>query len=211
MKLLNVREQHYRDFSFYADGSIASASKGQLVLPENTSRSSLFFQNTSTAIMWYGFGSARATCTISGGAVNTVTVTNAGFGFTRAPIVVFYGGGILPQQGNIPANSSYVGAAGYGFPSPQNPAQAHAVLTTGVVSSIVIDNGGSGYISTPQVMLFDDVLDPNGCFDPSVSSGSGFQLYPGQSIYEAHSVMTTDPLGVFCATTTSTFACRWTP
>lgn len=209
MKLVGSAEQHVRHSTFQADGSIASATLPQLVLPENTSRSSLFFQNTSTATIWYGFGSARATCTISGGVVNAVTVTNGGFNFTRAPVVQFLGGGILSQQGIIPANSSYVGAGGPGFPSPSNPATGHAVLTGTAVTSIVIDNPGSGYVTAPYVFLYNSVLDPNGCFDPSRSSGSGFQLFPGQSIYESHTAVTTDPLAVFCATLTSTFACRW--
>ena len=213
MKLTNAGDQHVRHFTYYADGQIASATLPQLVLPENTSRSSVFFMNTSSAIMWYGFGSARATCTISGGAVATVTITNAGFGFTRAPLVQFLGGGTLNQQGIIPANSSYVGAGGPGFPSPSNVATGHAVLTGSTVSSIVIDNPGSGYVTAPYVFVYNSVLDPNGCFDPSAlqnaAAGSGFQLYPGQSVYESHTAVTTDPLAVFCATLTSTFACRW--
>lgn len=210
MKQVGVGDQHKRDFSFYADNSITSGSLPQLVLPENSSRSSLFFQNTSTAIMWYGFGSARAHATLTSGVVSSVTVDNQGFGFTRAPLVQFLGGGILPQQGLIPANSSYVGSGGPGFPSPSHVAKGRAVLTAGKVTSVIVDDAGSGYIVAPYVFIYNDPLDPIGCFDPSANSGAGFQLYPGQSLYEAHSVMTTDPLAVFCATSTSTFACRWT-
>lgn len=213
MKLVGANEQHVRHPTFWADGVIASATLPQLVLPESSARSSLFFMNTSGAIMWYGFGSARATCTISAGKVATVTVTNAGFGFTRAPKVQFLGGGILPQAGVIPANSSYVGGAGPGFPSPSDRASGRAVLTGSAVSSIVVDNAGSGYVTAPMVFISNDILDPNGAFDPSAlqnaAAGSGFQLYPGQSIYESHTSVTTDPLAVFCATLNSTFACRY--
>lgn len=213
MKLTNAGEQHVRHFSYYADGLIASATLPQLVLPENSARSSLFFMNTSSAIMWYGFGSARATCTLTNGAVTSVTVTNAGFNFTRAPKVQFLGGGTLNQQGIIPANTSYVGAAGPGFPLPSGRATGRAVLTGSKVTSIAIDNAGSGYVVPPMVFIYNDVLDPNGCFDPSAlqnaAAGSGFQLYPGQSIYESHTAVTTDPLAVFCATLNSTFALRY--
>lgn len=213
MKITNTGDQHVRHQTFHADGLIASATLPQLVLPEHSSRSLFFFQNTSSAIMWIGIGSARATCTISNGVVNAVTVTNAGFGFTRVPSVRFLGGGTLVQEGVIPANSSYVGAGGPGFPSPNTRATGQAVLTGGAVSSVSINNPGSGYVKPPYVWIFNEGLDPNGCFDPSVAqnavAGSGFQLYPGQSIYESHTAVTTDSISVFCATINSTFSCRW--
>src|SRR5215472_8286669 len=120
MKLVGVGDQHKRDFSFFADGVILSTSAPQLILPEHTSRSALWLQNSSSATMWFGIGSARATCTIAGGAINAVTVVNGGFGFTRPPIVQFLGGGITPGGGNFTPNTSYVGAGGPGFPSPQH-------------------------------------------------------------------------------------------
>lgn len=214
MKLVGSAEQHNRAFTYWADGIIASTTVPQLVVPEHSSRSSMFFQNTSSAIMWIGMGSARATCTIASGAVNAVSITNGGFGFTRPPIVRFYGGSIAPAFGQHPANTSYVGAAGPGFPSPQSPAHGRAVLTAGVVTSVTIDSGGSNYIVAPYVFMQNSDLDPNGCFDPSVvqagAAGSGFQLYPGQSLTWNGTVMTTDALAVFCATLNSTYSCGWT-
>lgn len=211
MKLTGIAYQGDRHFSYDASGTIASASLPQLVLPENPARSSLFLQNTSNALQWYGFGAGRATCTISGGVVNATTIVNGGFGFTRTPAVSFLGGGILPGYGVQGPNTSYVGGSGANFPSPAHPATGHAVLTAGKITSIVIDDPGVGYVIAPYVFISNDALDPNGAFDPSVGSGAGFQLYPGQSIYEAHSVVTTDALSMFCATLSSTFACRWTP
>lgn len=211
MKQVGTGDQHLRHFTFSADSTTASGSDPQLVIPEHTSRSSLFFQNTSDAIMWCGFGSARATCTIASGGVNAVTVTNGGFNFTRAPLVQFLGGGILPGAGaQIPANTSYVGAGGPGYPSPSRPAIAHAVLTGDNVTSIVIDDAGAGYITPPMVFLSNDPLDPNGCFDPSVGGGAGFQLYPSLSITLNGTVATTDPLAVFCASSSKSFSCWWT-
>ncbi|HEY4355961.1 MAG TPA: hypothetical protein VGN16_09455 [Acidobacteriaceae bacterium] len=214
MKLVGAGDQHKRDFTYWADGSIASITLPQLVLPEHTSRSSLFFQNTSSAIMWIGMGSARATCSLTSGVVTSVTITNGGFNFTKPPIVHFLGGAVAPAFGQHPANTSYVGAAGPGFPSPQSPARGRAVLTGSAVTSVAIDNGGSSYVATPYVFMQNSDLDPNGCFDPSATqsgvAGSGFQLYPGQSMTWNGTVMTTDALAVFCATLNSTFSCGWT-
>lgn len=210
MKIVGSGDQHKRDFGYYADGSIASATNAQLVLPEHSSRSSLYFQNTSAGPMWVGFGSARATCTILNGTVNSVSITNGGFGFTRPPKVYFLGGGILPQSGIIPANSSYVGAAGPGFPSPSNPTTGRSLLTGGVVTSIAIDNPGVGYVVPPYILMTNDVLDPNGCFNPvGGGTGAGFMLQSGASIYQSMTAVTTDALAVFCTNIGATFACSW--
>lgn len=215
MRIVGSSYQGHRDFGYYADGVIGSTSAAQLILPEQPSRSSLFLQNTSSHVLWVGFGSARATATLTGAIVTAVAVTNAGFGFSRAPIVTFFGGGIFPQQGQYPANTSYIGAGGPSFPAPNHPAQAHCVMTGSApnmtVASITVDDGGNGYVIAPYVLISNDILDPNGCFDPSASSGSGFQLAAGQSIYENESVVVTDAISAFCATLSATFACRYTP
>jgi hypothetical protein len=215
MKLINAGGQFRRDFTYPADGTIASASLPQLVLPEHPCRSSVFLQNTSSAVMWWRFGGALATCTITNGVVQAPSIVNAGFNYTRRPKVHFYGGGIVPQSGTIPANSSYVGGAGPDFPAPIAPAKGIAVMTGSPgnlsVASISLQTGGAGYVTPPMVFIENDVLDPRGAFDPSAGGGAGFQLYPGQSIYLAHSAVPTDALAVFCATATAPFACYWTP
>lgn len=211
MKLVGSGEQHLRHFTYDASGTIASGSAPQLVLPEHSTRSSLFFQNLSaSANMYIAFGSARATATLTSGVVTSCSITNAGFGFTRAPMVAFYGGGIAPGQGSFQPNTSYVGGFGPTFPPPQNVAVGTAVLTGSTVGSIAISNGGSGYVKTPQVFLYNDQLDPNGCVDPSASSGTGILLFPGQSYSMENTVTTTDPLAVFCATISAPFTCWYT-
>jgi hypothetical protein len=209
MKMVGVGDQHAHSFVYPADG-VTLAGAGKLVLPEHSSRSSLFLQNNGTTNLFFGFGSARATCTILNGGVNTITVTNGGFNFTKPPRVAFYGGGVIPPQGIIPGNTGFVGAPGPGFPSPQDQANAHAVLTGNVVTSIVIDDPGVGYVSAPMVFLHNDMLDPNGCFDPSLAGGSGSVLYPGQSFSLNGPVCTTDQLAVFSATAGSAYSCWWT-
>ncbi|MFC3759027.1 hypothetical protein ACFONJ_23925 [Chryseobacterium tructae] len=77
--------------------------------------------------------SATATATISGGAINGVTITNGGSGYTTAPTINFYGGGSIVNGGT--------------------KARATANLTNGTITSITINNGGSGYTSTPTVTI----------------------------------------------------------
>lgn len=203
MQLVGSRGQQIRDFVYRADGSVTgAASPGTLVLPEAKSRSYLSIQNISTGGMYVEIGSARATATLTSGVVSSCTVTNAGFGFTKPPIVEFYGGG----DGGNPA---FVGATLVGYPVPgqgttstarlqYRPAKARCILTAGVVSSITVDDGGLGYAIAPMVFIRNSELDPNGCADPSVSSGTGFFLpASGGNMFFTGTTCPTDPIAVY--------------
>jgi hypothetical protein len=168
--------------------------------------------------MYVEFGSARATATLTAGVVTSCSVTNAGFGFTLAPDIEFFGGG-------AGGNSTFVGVGLFGFPSPGSrtvgptailnqyrPAKAHCVLTAGIVSSIVVDDGGNGYITAPYVAIRNRELDPKGCADPSVSSGTGIFLGSSQSLTMNGTFCATDSIAIFGSGTGSqAFTCRWAP
>jgi len=188
---------------FDASGSIASATSAQLVLPEANSRSMLVLQNLSAKSMWFEFGAARATATLSGSSVASFSVTNGGFGYTLPPIVMLFGGG-------TGGNGRYVGATGPNYPMPSNPAQAHATLSGGVVNAIVLDYAGTGYVTPPLVFLMNNPNDPNGCADPSINSGSGILLASASAPYILNgTACPTDAVAVFCGTTTSLFSCKY--
>jgi hypothetical protein len=89
---------------------------------------------------------------IVGGAVSTsVTVTNAGTGYTYPPIVLFD----APNQS---------GGATYGI-----QATGHCTLSGSTVSTITVDDQGAGYTTVPNVYLQNDPREgQNG-----VSAGSG--------------------------------------
>ena len=191
------------------DGQIASATAPQLILPWAAPRSSFLFQNTSSATLWLEFGSARATATVTNGAVSSVTVVNGGFGFTNPPMIEILGGAADP------VNGLFLGVGYPGHPAPSRPARAHAVLTGGVVTSILVDDGGAGYsnnaASAPYVFLRNERNDPYGCANPyNAGSGRGYQVVTGAQFYEAYSVVTTDPVAVWGGTVGQTFFCRIT-
>lgn len=209
MQLHNASQQQRRDYGYRADGVTASATLPQFVLGESLSRSTFFFQNLSDTDMFIEFGSARAHANMTGGAVTSVTIDNAGFNFTLAPVIVCLGGG-----GQVPA----VGVTQPGFPSPQasdganfRPAQLRAVISGAKLTSVVIDDPGVGYLAAPFVFIRNQMNDPNGCADPSVNSGSGILLHPSASYSESPTVCTTDSVAVFCSATNKAFTCRWTP
>lgn len=201
-RAVGFTEQQVLTPGYRADGVIAVAGTPQLILPRAAPRSSVLIQNTSTSdALSVEFGCARATATITSGKVTSITVTNGGFGFTYAPYVRFLGGG-NPLNGRD---------LGLGYPnqdSPSNFATAHAVLTSGVVTSIVIDNAGSGYAYAPYVQLLNDPNDNFGCAAPS--STSGYRLAPGASIYQAYNVVTTDTIAVFGASAGDSWFCQYT-
>jgi hypothetical protein len=118
------------------------------------------------------------------------------------------GGGGIGATGATPAiGAPFLGGGLPDYPSPSNFATAHAVLTGGAVSSIVIDNGGSSYLHAPFVFIFNSDLDPFGCAVPSATSG--ILLATGQQFVFNGTCCPTDPIAVFGATTSQSFVARW--
>lgn len=205
MKLVGSANQGAPHPLYDASGSIAVASTPQLILGQSVSRSSLLLQNTSAETLTFELGSARATATITNGAVTAITVTNAGFGFSKPPIVRFLGGGLQVN------NSSFVGLSQPNGPAPSNFAVAHCVMAgtapNQTVASITIDNPGSGYVIAPYVFIYNSPLDPNGCAAPSATGGivlstNGSMLWNGTAC-------PTDAVAVFGGTLGQTFTAKW--
>lgn len=217
-QLLGARDQQLRDHYFTADGTIASGNTAQLLLPERKSTSFLVVQNNSSAALWIEIGGARATATLTNDTVTSCTVTNGGFGYKLPPKVIFFGGG---NGGNSLCSGvglpTWPAPGDPGFAAPRGgsvtarPAKGHAVLTSGVVTSIVIDDPGSGYLAAPYVFLENDILDPFGVADPFFgSANSGIQLgSSGGSYYVNGTHCPTDAIAIWGATTGQAFSCRW--
>lgn len=209
--LVGAGQQQKRFPLFYADGSITTGGTPQLVLPQHQSRSLLMIQNISAGSLVFEFGSARATATITGGVVTSITVNNAGFNFSKPPVVQLLGGGKA-------GNASYLGLNQPGGAAPDSTlgvgrvAKAHCVMTGSApnqsVSSIVVDDGGAGYVIAPYVFIFDSDLDPYGCAVPSATVGFPLTAGAAPLILNGTSCFT-DSVSVFGATTAQTFVCRW--
>lgn len=215
MRLLNSGLQQRLDLLYVADTTITSGGTAQLVLGQSLSRSFLFLQNLDSAPMYVEIGCARATCTISSGKVNSVSVVNAGMGFSSPPVVRFLGGGsgpALPAAALGPSGTPFLGGNEPNYPSPSNFATGHCVMTGSApnqtVSSIAIDNAGSGYLKAPYVQIYNSPLDPYGSAAPS--STSGFLLQPqGEPLIFNGTVCPTDPIAVLSPTTNAVLICRW--
>jgi hypothetical protein len=154
------------------------------------------------------------------GTLNSFTVTNGGFGYALPPNVILLGGG----NGG---HNQCPGATLPTWPSPGDPAfsgarlgsttayvgKAHAVLGSGIVTSIVVDDPGSGYVTAPYVLLENNILDPNGAANPYFGSvNSGFQLLSsGANYYVNGTHCPTDAISIWGATTGQAFTCRWAP
>ena len=201
-----TRVQTYR-----ADLTITTGSVSQLLLPLSLSRSYLSIQCASAIRL--ESGSARATATLTGGAVTSVTVTNGGFGFTKPPAVQFLAGAPYGTYG--PAIGG-CGLPGYAAPNgltqagvKSKPAKAHAVLTAGVVTSIVIDDPGAGYGFAPYVQMTNSHADPFGCADANYNTtASGLTIAAGGN-YFPPGVVPTQQIAVWCATQSAYVYCEW--
>ncbi len=216
MQLVGSRGETAADRSYRLDGTITAGGTSQIVSPIPTGRSYLFLQNTSSGNLYFELGGARAVATITSGAVTAVTITNGGKGFTAPPVIEFLGGaGYAPL---VALGPSGAGLPGYASPNnaPNNaggrPARARCVLTGGVVTSIVIDDPGSGYIFPPFVDIRNEFSDRYGGADPNFGGvNSGMFLGSGQSFYESHTAVPVEQIYVWGATTGQTFMFRWVP
>ena len=207
MQLVGAGNQSKYHYKYDASGTITTGGAAQLLLPQSPSRSMLLIQNTSLHNMYVEFGGARAVATITNGVVTSAAVTNAGFNYTKPPLVRFIGGGFA-------GNSSYLGLnvpMGEGPNSTLGPgrlARARVLLTANAVSSIVIDDGGEGYAIAPFMQLLNSDLDPYGCALPAANVG--VYLAPaGGSYYVNGTSCPTDAIAIWGVTTADPFTCKW--
>jgi len=228
MLLLNARDQNVRDDFYVADGTITSGNSAQLLLPESKSRSYLYIQNLSAHTMYVEFGGARATATITSGAVTSFSITNAGFGYTIAPTVHLLGGG---SGGNATSATNAIGGIPT-WPSPgdnafvgprlgsttDRRARAHCTLSAGAVNAFVIDDPGSGYINAPYVFLQNSLIppDPFGVAIPSSSSGYALAAVSTTSNTPSYlqfngTACPTSAVAIVSSGTSDAFVCRWLP
>lgn len=208
MKLAGAANQQVNHYLYSVDGTVTTGGTPQLLLARSLSRSYLLVQNVSNGPMWVEIGSARATAVITSGKVTSVSLTNAGFNFSKPPVVRFMGGGPAGGSSGPLSNKSYIGLAQPGAPAPSRPALGHAVLSGSVVSSIVVDDPGAGYVLAPYVLIMNSDLDPAGCAVPSATSGI-LLAGQGDKLEFNGTVCPTDPVAIFGATTAQGFICRW--
>ena len=208
MKLVGASQQQRRDFMYDASGTTTASTAG-LVLARSQARSYLYIANNSNGPLWFEFDGPRGTAVMAGSGftqtVASVTVTNAGFGFTVPPTIQFLGGGPGGGGGQF-INTAYLGLGQPDGDSPSSPAKAHAVLTAGAISSIVIDSPGAGYVTAPYVHIHSHRLDPYGCAIPSAGVGimipaGGFKEWNG-------SCCPTEAVSVF-GTGTQAYVVKW--
>lgn len=201
------------EYVFDASGTIASGGTAQLVIPKAKSRSLLVFENISDTNMYLEIGAARASATLSSGTVASCAVTNAGFGYSVAPVIEFCGGA-FDNANQITPTFTTPGLPDYTAPAGgSRRARAHCVMTgtapNMTVSSIVIDDPGKGYLYPPYVFLRNSPNDPFGCATPSATSGL-LILANGGSFNLNGTICTTDQIAVFCASSSKAYACKWT-
>lgn len=219
MRLPNTAGQGRYDFLFDASGSVGTTAA--ILLPRHKNRSHFIIANLNASnTLYVEFGGARATATITNGAVTGFTVTNAGFNYTRPPIVRLWGGGYGGNTATIACGQPgepAPGDTGYAYPNSGQVAriaQAHCTLSSSAiagsqVASIVIDDPGAGYGAAPFVFLESDPLDPFGVAIPSATSGLPITANGG-SYYVNGTVSTTDAISIISSGSSTAFACKWT-
>jgi len=112
---------------------------------------------------------ATATATISGNAVNGVSIVSSGSGYTSQPTINFVGGGAITNGGR--------------------KAKATAVLSGGQITGITINDGGSGYTIAPTIVISGgnkgillpnlNIVNVNDISSPVLSPANGLVAYNG--------------------------------
>jgi hypothetical protein len=99
--------------------------------------------------------------------VQSVNITNSGFGYTVAPSVIFNGGGgkdasAIATIGNgviqtiniVNGGSGYVGIVTVSFVGIASlPAEGRAIIENGSIKTIVLSNTGYGYTQPPSILI----------------------------------------------------------
>jgi hypothetical protein len=205
MKLQGSAGQVVQHPLYRADGSITSGGTAQLVLPVARSRSFLYLQNISNGPLWFEFGPAVITCSITNGVVTGTSIVNAGFGYTLPPVIRPLGGA---TGFGIGGSTSYLGVGQPGYPAPSRPAQLRTVLSGNAVNAVTIIDPGAGYVQAPFLYVFNDDLDPYGAAAPA--NNVGMMLDGGSApLILNGTACTTDAIAVWGASTNQKFVCRW--
>lgn len=206
--LVGARGQYVTDHLFDLSGTITSGGTPQLIFPVSLVRSSFIVQNISDTAMYLAIGAPPATCSLTGSSVSSVSVGNAGFGYSIAPTVHFYGG----ANANRNSQPTYALGGLPDYPSPSSGASAHCVMTGSApnmtIASITVDSGGSGYAYPPFVFLKNRDLDPFGCSIPTVTNGI-LLAASGGSYTSNGTVATTDQMAIFCATSGKAYTMKF--
>lgn len=169
----NTRQQTYLDDALDFSGTIAAGGTAQLILPQQPGRSWLSITNVdATDVLYIGVGPAKATATVTAGAISAITVNNVGVGYTVAPQVRILGGIINGDYKTSPGSTNSAGV-----PLPGQVATAVATIAGGVVTGITVTNPGSGYLVAPLIYLENPWPQlGGGAYAPSTNNGIGIPV-----------------------------------
>ena len=139
--------------------------------------------NTQINITGGGGYGATATYTVAGGAISTVTLTNAGFGYTSVPNIsisssVHNISNLVGGTGYVAANTQITVSGGGGSGTIITP-----ITRSGVITLLMITNSDQGYITTPTITITSGITGTsnllggsgytNGTYPLGISGGGG--------------------------------------
>jgi hypothetical protein len=160
MQLQGSRNQQNIDDALDFSTTITGAP-AQIVVPQQLTRSYLFFHNPGPNPMTLDFGHATATAALTGSAVTSVTGVNNGVGYLVIPQVQVLGG---LRVGDLVNNPGTVGG--------RIATVTVNSLSSGAINGYTVNDGGTGYVVAPTIILVNPA--PNlggGCRVPTALNG----------------------------------------
>jgi FtsP/CotA-like multicopper oxidase with cupredoxin domain len=160
--------------------AVATVGAGGSILAIDVVNPGTGYTSAKVDITGGGTGATAQATIVKKGAVVGIAVNTAGTGYT-APAVTISGNGTgaaATAYGSVEQVNVSVPGSGYTFPTvdfdlPDAPdgiqAKGHAVMdVNGAITGIVVDQGGSGYLNAPGVIVRDGTI-----FDPILNGGGG--------------------------------------
>lgn len=141
MHLQGTRNQQNIDDALDFSTTITGAA-AQIVVPQQLTRSYLFFHNPGANPMTLDFGPATATAALTGSTIASVTGVNNGVGYLVIPQVTLLGG---LRVGDLVNNPGTVGG--------RIATVTVNALSSGAINGYTVNDPGTGYIVAPTVVL----------------------------------------------------------
>jgi hypothetical protein len=197
----SIRGQtHVTDDFLDFSGTITLGGTAQLLLPQQPRRLVVFVSNistTTTDVMYFGVGPAKATANLTGTLVSSITVNNGGVGYTVAPNVRIMGGIYNGDYETSP--QQFAGG---------RQAAAHATIAGGAVTAITIDDPGIGYLVAPLIYL-ENPLPALGGGAYAAAANNGIAVPNGSTLtFNGNLLVPASAMSIVGPTTGGQFHCR---
>jgi len=173
----NIKYKQVSRIMLFGDDDVNTTTSSQYIIYPTTingitvNSGGTNYSNTGTQVRIIGGGGsgAVATASTSSGVINSITLSNNGYGYTGPPNIVITSSlnntsGLVGGSGYVEANTQVTVSGGGG-----SGATISATVTSGAITTLIITSLGTGYITTPTITITSGITGTT-----SIVAGSGY-------------------------------------